>query len=382
LQAQGHVESYRGFVIVNRLLVVGSTQALRALAAHPAVASITEETQDSVRQSAQVVRGGHARRRSWAIAAIRADSAWRLGIDGRGVVVGIIDGGASAAHEQLRGGFRRGDSAWYDPVNYRRTPEDVMPGHGTSVLSVAVGRNVASVTLGVAPGATWIACVGLRRGWYNNVHVTECAEWMLTVGQPDVLINPWLIAGASCDTALRALVDAWRAAEILPVFAAGNDGPAPRTGAAPANYVGLYPGGRAALSVGGITPRGAAFATSSRGPNACDGSTYPLLAAPGEDVTAAFPLTTSAYVNGRGTSLAAGITAGAAALLLQRFPEASVAQLEDALRSSAVDLGASGPDNVFGYGRLYVPGAMRALGRLFPETTATANSSAVTPTQR
>jgi bacillopeptidase F len=382
LQAEGHVESYRGFTIVNRLLVVGSPPALHALAAHPAVASITEETQDSVRQSAQVVREGHARRRSWAIPAIRADSAWRLGIDGRGVVVGIIDGGASAAHEQLRGGLRRGDSAWYDPVNFRRTPEDVMPGHGTSVLSVAVGRNVASMTLGVAPGATWIACAGLPRGWYNSVHVTECAEWMLTVGQPDVLINPWLLAGASCDTALRSLVDAWRAAEILPVFAAGNQGPAPGTGGAPANYVGLYPGGRAALSVGGITRRGTAFAASSRGPNACDGSTYPLVAAPGEDVTAAFPLTTSAYVNGRGTSLAAGITAGAAALLLQRFPDASVAQLEDALRSSAVDLGASGPDNVFGYGRLYVPGAMRALGRVFPETTATASSSAVTPEQR
>jgi bacillopeptidase F len=381
LQAQGHVESYRGFTVVNRLLVVGSPRALRALAAHPAVASITEETQDSVRQSTQVIRRGNAHRRSWAISAIGADSAWRLGLDGRGVVVGIIDAGASAAHEQLRGGFRGGDSAWYDPAASRSGPEDVMPGHGTAVLGVAVGRNVADITIGVAPGAAWIACVGLPHGRYNNVHVTECAEWMLTTARPDVLVNAWLLSGVGCDRSLEPIVNVWRAAEMVVVFPAGNEGPESGTGGSPANYVGLYPGDRTSVSIGGFTRDGAAYTESSRGPSACDGSIYPAIAAPAEDLATAFPLTPSAYVQARGTSVAAGLVAGAAALLLQRFPEATAGEVEDALKAGARDGGPPGPDNTFGSGRLYVPGAIDWLAR-GRASSAKPRSPAVAATHR
>jgi bacillopeptidase F len=367
LQGRGEVESYRGYTVVNRLVVVGSPRALRVLAAHPAVASIAEETQDSVRQSAQAARHEHASaqapRSSWAIEAIGADSAWRLGLDGRGVVIGIIDAGVSGAHEQLHGGFRGGDSAWHDPTGSAQTPQDVMPGHGTSVLSVAVGRNVAGVTAGVAPEARWVACVGLPHGRYNNVRVTECAEWILTVAQPDVVVNPWLLSEVGCDQSLEPIVNVWRAAEMVVVFPAGNEGPGKATGGSPANYVKLYPGDRTAAAIGGFTRDGGAYSQSSRGPNACDGSVYPSVVAPAENVTAAFPLTPSTYVQARGTSIAAGLAAGAAALLLQRFPETTAVEIEDALRAGARDGGPPGPDNTFGSGRLYVPGAIEWLAR-------------------
>src|SRR3989449_9048926 len=77
---------------------------------------------------------------------------------------------------------------------------------------------------------------------------------------------------------------------------------------------------------------------------------YPTLVAPGEDVPAAFPLTPSAYIRSRGTSIAAGLAAGAAAILLERHPDATVGDLEHALRAGARDLGPPGPDNEFGYG--------------------------------
>ncbi|NIN11827.1 MAG: S8 family serine peptidase, partial [Gemmatimonadales bacterium] len=76
-------------------------------------------------------------------------------------------------------------------------------------------------------------------------------------------------------------------------------------------------------------------ARSSRGPNSCDGSTYPAIVAPAFGVLAAFPLTESSYILSEGTSIAAGLVAGAAALLLQRHPQAAVYDLEEALRSSA-----------------------------------------------
>lgn len=365
LRRRGWVETYRGFSIINRLLVVASPEAIRSLAERAEVAAIVEERVDVGPSLAEGrVLADAQPDESWALAAIGAAVGWRQGLDGAGVVVGIIDAGASAAHEQLRGNHRSDDRSWHDPTGNIPTPRDAMTGHGTGVLSAAVGQNVGGRTVGVAPGARWIACVGVPGGRYNNVAMTECADWMLNVGQPDVLINAWLLPEPGCDLSLRRLVDAWRAAEILPVFAAGNHGPAAQTDRSPANYGRLYPGDATAFSVGGLATPESLFVRSSRGPSTCDGSTYPTVVAPAVDVTAAFPLAASTYIRTEGTSVATGLVAGVAAILLQRYPQAAVSDLEAALRSGAVDLGPSGPDNTFGFGRLDLPGALDALGAL------------------
>ncbi len=95
--------------------------------------------------------------------------------------------------------------------------------------------------------------------------------------------------------------------------------------------------------------RGPAFAQedySSEGPTR-DGRLAPEIASP-SDVQVFFGTF-------NGTSAAAPHLAGAAALVLQAFPDYSPAQVEDYLRANAVDLGPSGPDNQFGYGRLHLP---------------------------
>ena len=300
---------------------------------------------------------------SWGVEAIGAPAAWQQGFDGTGVVVGAIDSGATAVHEQLAAGFRGGDRSWLDPANGSAESRDTRFGHGTGVLSCAVGRNAAGITLGVAPGAQWIACAGLPEGRYNNVLATRCADWMLNVGQPDVLVAAWVLprTGEGCDRSLQPIVDAWRAAEILPVFPAGNFGPEPRTDRSPANYNSLYPDGRTALSIGGLGRDGGLIAESSRGPGGCDGAVFPLLVAPAEDLFTAFPLSSSTYLHARGTSFAAGLAAGAAAILIQADPEASISEIEDALLAGAADLGPPGADSTFGYGRLDIPGALKAL---------------------
>jgi subtilisin family serine protease len=79
---------------------------------------------------------------------------------------------------------------------------------------------------------------------------------------------------------------------------------------------------------------------------------------------AAYPASRTTYVQAEGTSYAAGMTAGAAALMLAAHPQASAAQVERALRESASDLGSPGPDNRFGRGSLSVPAALLALEAL------------------
>ena len=56
-----------------------------------------------------------------------------------------------------------------------------------------------------------------------------------------------------------------------------------------------------------------------------------------------------------GTSAASPHVAGAAALILSRNPNYSVTELWNALTSSAIDMGPSGQDNVYGHGRLSLP---------------------------
>jgi subtilisin family serine protease len=381
LTARDAVAQHQGFTVVNRLLVLATPEAIGALADHPEVASILPGMLDQPIPEAYIRRRterraprqapARASQWPWTLLAIGADSAWRLGLSGAGTVVGIIDAGASAAHEQLRSNFRDGASSWHDPQGHSRSPADGLAGHGTGILSVALGRVPHGQSLGVAPGAQWVACIGLPEGRYSPIAATECAEWIFTTAQPDVVVNPWLIADTSCDRSLEPIVNAWRAAEILPVFAAGNEGPGPATGGSPANYVDLYPGGSAALSVGGVLRHQAVFPRSSRGPNRCNGGVYPVVVAPASDITVAYPLTPTMYVRTEGTSYAAGMVAGAAALLLQRHPEATVSELEEALRAGARDLGSPGADQDFGYGALDLPGAIAALDRIRTRRAAT-----------
>lgn len=366
LRRRRQLHEVRALSVVNGLLVEATAEAFRELAKSPRVAALVAESESEVPGWAadRPPPPGDGRRTSWAIGAVEAEAAWSRGLDGGGVVVAAIDSGASAVHEQLRDGFLGGARGWRDPRGRSAEPRDGAFGHGTGVLSAAVGRNVGGVTLGVAPGARWSACAALPAGRYNNLRALDCADWVLDVARPDVLIAAWLLPGDPCDPALVRVVEAWRAAEILPVFAAGNLGPEPGANRSPANYAHLYPGSASALAVGGLTSAGELLPRSARGPGRCDArAPFPSLVAPAADVTTALPLTASTYRQADGTSYAAGFVAGAAAILLQRDPEASVAELEAALREGAVDLGPPGPDDRFGHGRLNVPGALAALAR-------------------
>ncbi|MEX0786356.1 MAG: S8 family serine peptidase, partial [Dehalococcoidia bacterium] len=82
-----------------------------------------------------------------------------------------------------------------------------------------------------------------------------------------------------------------------------------------------------------------------------------------------------------GTSAAAPHVAAIAALLLDCDPTLSRVELQNVLQDSAVELGAAGPDNVFGHGRVNALAAANDAGcEAGPGPTATPTSPGGTPT--
>ncbi len=105
------------------------------------------------------------------------------------------------------------------------------------------------------------------------------------------------------------------------------------------------------------------LAHEARTPAACGAALFPNIVAPGVDVVTA-DLTfagQASYAVVSGTSFASPHVTGGMALLLDSFPNIDVTALESALTESAIDLGAPGPDNEYGYGMLNVLGAYNLL---------------------
>lgn len=131
-----------------------------------------------------------------------------------------------------------------------------------------------------------------------------------------------------------------------------------------------------ALSVGAVFWKEpyASEVFTSQGPTS-DGRIKPDLVAYDGVSTATFGLSNERpYLSGGsgffGTSAAAPHVGGAAAVLLSRYPAWPATAVRDFLTFGAVDLGGQGPDNTFGWGRLFLP---------FDSPTATPTAS-VTPT--
>jgi len=373
LQAAGHVRATQPLWIVNAIVVTGDAEALKTLAARPEVARIRA---DHIRRLPEPMPSMPAAPSiiAWNLRMIGANRVWdELGITGKGVVVANLDTGVDWTHPALHRAYRGGpegqhDYNWYDFTDtYPDAPNDGY-GHGTHTMGIMVGYETtpdSEMHIGVAPGARWIAVkVFDDEGYTTDATLHQGFQWILAPtdlnGQnpdptraPDILSNSW---GASniADITFWDDVVALRAASILPVFSAGNQG---TLGPGSAGTPGGFPH---SFGVGATDANDLLAEWSSRGPSYW-GETKPDLTAPGVDVLSSVP--GGEYETMSGTSMAAPHAAATAALLLEADPSLTVEDLEAFMIGTAFDLGTPGPDNDYGAGRLDAYGAVSwALG--------------------
>jgi subtilisin family serine protease len=310
---------------------------------------------------------------------------WQVGVTGEGVVIGGQDTGYDWRHPALRESYRGWDGSsvdhdysWHDAIHAgggrcgSDSPEPCDDGsHGTHTMGTMVGDDGTS-RVGLAPSARWIGCRNMDQGVGTPVTYAECFQWFIAptdlTGKnpdpskaPDIINNSWTCPeseGCTSPDVLRAVVESVRAAGILVVASAGNEGPGCSSINAP---IATYD---AVLTVGATDSNDEIADFSSRGPVDVGGGHRgkPDMTAPGVAVRSSVP--GAGYEHFSGTSMAGPHVAGVAALVLSagECRRGLQGRLESHLlasarpRSAPRSCGEEGddvvPNNTYGYGTL------------------------------
>lgn len=284
-------------------------------------------------------------RELWSLAKVGAPSAWEVTTGSNNVIVAIIDSGIAYAHPDLaanvwqnpgESGNGRDDDAngliddirGWDFADNDNDPNDA-EGHGTHVAGIigAVGNNAFGVT-GVAQR---VKLIGLRAGnkSLSTSAIIQALDYLTNLklrGIPIVAVNN-SYTSTTPNTLQRESIVRARDADILFVAAAGNDGrDIDNTGL-------LYPVGFTLSNVIGV-------ASSSLSDTLSDfsnwGTSTVQIAAPGASILSTVP--GNLYGIKEGTSMAAPLVAGAAALLRSAEPTLGATQLKARLISSVKTL--------------------------------------------
>ncbi|RTF78199.1 autotransporter domain-containing protein, partial [Serratia marcescens] len=367
----------------------------------------------------------------WGLGAIHADQAYAAGYTGKGIKLGIFDQPVYAKHPEFAGenkvinlvteGIREYTDPYIpvkkgDAFRYDGTPsvdsDGTLGSHGTHVGGIAAGSRDGGAMHGVAfnaqiisaengdPGpedgiilgndgavykAGWDALVASGARIINNswgIGITEkFDEGGYDPAYPHFTVNDAQkqfdqikqILGTKPGGAYQGAIDAARSG-VVTIFAAGNDGNLnnPDAMAGLAYFVPeIAPNWLSVASLQDPTNTGdySISTFSSR----CGYTASFCVSAPGTRVyssviegTSLENLTTG-YAKYSGTSMAAPHVAGSVAVLMERFPYLSGAQVAEVLKTTATDMGAPGIDALYGWGMINLGKAINGPGMLVTE---------------
>lgn len=266
---------------------------------------------------------------------IRAFQGWDLSRGGSSVRIAVVDTGVDQAHEDLLTKIVAG----YDFVNNDSDPQDdSFTGHGTHVAGIAAA--MTNNTIGIA-GTSWgarIMPVKVLNAFGNGTIANVSAGITFAADNGAQVIN--LSLGTPINSPiLQAAIDyAYNKNRTL-VAASGNTNTA-------VLYPAAYPN---VIAVGAVDVTTARAAFSNFGPELS-------VVAPGVGIRSTMP--GAAYGQKSGTSMAAGYVSGLAAILVGVSPKPPVT-IKSVIQNTALDLGAAGRDDLYGWGLIQMDAAIR-----------------------
>ncbi|MCF0113454.1 MAG: S8 family serine peptidase, partial [Bacilli bacterium] len=311
---------------------------------------------------------------------------------GEGVTLAVIDSGLDIAHEDFmeNGSFLLSpDSAFvHDPTgrgNYTSAviaetglinirDDDIYDeqydeyySHGTAASGSALARINGAGGNGVAPEATLLFIKtdfffnSLERAIrYAADHGADVISMSLGAYSENFYdgFDDWQSGDSETATYLQSAIDYAYNKDCVIVAAAGNELTSHKSYPACNNHV---------IGVGALAKNSSTTASYYSNYNASSSR-------PGDNVNVDVAVTgtvyapnfdkktgdSSGYQETNGTSFACPITAGAIALYRSKYPEASNAQVEQALFASCDDIGDTGWDTTYGYGHVNVTSFLAA----------------------
>jgi subtilase family protein len=247
---------------------------------------------------------------TWTYGAVNLPAAWDVTTGSEAVVIAVVDTGVDGSHPDLAGAVDSG----FDFVDEDQDASDEN-GHGTAVAGIAAGR--ADNGIGAA-GVCWRCRIMPLRvigpdGFARWAWIARAIDYAVEHGAAVVNAS---IYGETEDPAVRYAIQRARAAGVLVVAAAGNEG---RT---LPEYPAAFP---EVISVGATTEQNTLASYSSRGD-------WVKLAAPACVPTSQLG---GGFGPGCGTSGATPVVAGVIGLLRAQASFATAAELENALLRTA-----------------------------------------------
>ena len=264
----------------------------------------------------------------WHLPRIQSPQAWSVTTGSSSVLVAVIDSGVYSAHPDLALKLVAG----WNFVDGNADTSDLL-GHGTAVAGTiaAASNNHIGVT-GVSWASRVMPLVVVDSGdfaAYSNI--AAAVQYAADHGVRVINIS---IGGSNQSVALQNAVDyAWNKGAVI-LAAAMNKSTSARQYPAACNHV-------VAVSASDSTDRIASFS---------DYGNWIAISAPGTNI-----LTTmngGGYGYWSGTSFSSPIVAGVAALCLAVNPALRNTALVSLLEQTADDIGGSGRDDWFGWGRI------------------------------
>lgn len=313
-----------------------------------------------------------------------AAQAHEAGLDGAGIRIGVIDSGVQRNHPALAGRVVA-NLHYLDPRSNDLSVDDVH-GHGTAVAQVIAGRPFGRWPGGLAPGAEIVSARIISdtppeddgSGQGNEISgplgIGPIHDDLVAQGVR-IINNSWGGLYWTDPAATAQIAAEYRPFVVerggLVVFSAGNSGfeDPSDTAALPSQ-----PGSGGSRPAADLERGWLAVAALAEGSdsqlayysNACGLAMDYCLSAPGTVVVTGTDDAPDApsYWRWSGTSFAAPIVSGAAALVWEAFPYFDNDLVRQTLLGTATDIGAPGVDPVFGHGRLDVGAAVRGPERL------------------